>query len=447
MPSTDTTGELKWADVERPLPAGWRELAEERKLVRRNLPAHLGAKVRDIGDILRLVFHHVGSNVGLVAATAAFAAAKMLTLSAPALHKWMRKLGPYLAELVARMVYEDHKQFLPNCWAGYCIIVTDGSSVMCPGAKGTTARVHKALVLSDLRIREVHATGVEIGETFRRFHPDPGELWIGDRGYANPPGIAWVVGRGADVLVRVNRSALPLYDTHGTPIDVMEKLQRLRKPLRPREWKAFVVADDGGRIPGRLCAVRLPPDKAEEARARARREQGADVTEETLQMCAFVVVFTTVPRDRLSTDLILKLYCSRWQIELEFKRNKSLTGLDRLPNFRTDTIESWIYTKLLLDQILHRLCAPAGAFSPGDVAAAALGTIRTEREVIAPAPGDVAAGNHPTKPIAPTHRRPAMARHAASLVPSAAHACPSHRRKRPRLAGPLRRAYQEGETT
>jgi len=92
--------------------------------------------------------------------------------------------------------------------------------------------------------------------------------------------------------------------------------------------------------------VRLPEDKAEQARVRARQEQGPSVTEETLRMASFVVVFTTVSRDRLGLHLILQLYGLRWQVELEFKRDKSITGLDRLPNFRRDTIESWIYAKL-----------------------------------------------------------------------------------------------------
>ena len=77
-----------------------------------------------------------------------------------------------------------------------------------------------------------------------------------------------------------------------------------------------------------------------------------------------VAVFTTVPRDKLSCDHILELYRLRWQIELEFKRDKSITGLDRLPNFRPDTIATWIYAKLLLHQIARKLTAPVGDFPP-----------------------------------------------------------------------------------
>jgi Transposase DDE domain len=180
------------------------------------------------------------------------------------------------------------------------------------------------------------------------------------------------VDAGADALVRYNRGALPLYDTAGKPVDVLEKLAALRKPGRPREWQAFVHLDDDRKIQGRLVCVRLPKDKAEEARARARREQGAAITDNTLRMAEFVVVFTTVPRAKLDTEAILELYRLRWLLELEFKRDKSITGLDRLPNFRPDTIHSWICAKLLLHQIARRLAASIGDFPPCVIADAAV---------------------------------------------------------------------------
>ena len=44
-----------------------------------------------------------------------------------------------------------------------------------------------------------------------------------------------------------------------------------------------------------------------------------------------------------------------WQIELQFKREKSVSGLDLLPNFREDTIQAWLLAKLLLSQIARRI--------------------------------------------------------------------------------------------
>ena len=92
------------------------------------------------------------------------------------------------------------------------------------------------------------------------------------------------------------------------------------------------------------------------------------VTPDSLAMAEFVVLFTTVPPERLSTALIIELYRLRWQIELSYKRDKSIAGLDKLPNFRPDTISSWLQAKILLLQITRKLATPGVAFPPSALA-------------------------------------------------------------------------------
>jgi hypothetical protein len=364
MEADATSSTLGWEEIEGVLPEGWRELAIEMKLIRPNLPEHMGTKVKEIGPVLRLVLYKAARNAALVNVTAAFAAAGSVSMSAVGLHKWYKKIGDYLAELVRRMVEKSHAGFAPERWAGLEIVVVDATCIQRPGAKGTTSRVHRALRLTDLRVVEVHATDDTGGESFRRFQPEPGQLWMGDRCYANPPGIAWVQECGAKVLVRYNRGSLPVYDDAGHALDVQAKLQALDSTGRCCEWQAFVHQHDGLPIEGRLCAVRLPPDKAQKARERLRREDGPQVTRLSLQMAEFVVVFTTLAISALSCEQILELYRARWQIELDFKRDKSITGMDNLPNFLPETIRTWIYAKLLLQQIVISLSTPPASFPP-----------------------------------------------------------------------------------
>jgi len=356
----------QWETIEAALPVGWRELEKAYGLIRPQ-PPQLKTKVTDIGDLLRLVFYHVATNAGLVVATGAFVAGGLLEISGVALHKWMIKLGPYVADLTARMARAE-ATFAAERWAGYDVRAADATTVTRPGATGTTARMHSSLRLADLRVDQVYVTDDKGGETLRRFDVGEEQLWILDRIYANPPGIAHAKAGRAEVLVRYNRGALPLYDAKKQALDVWSKLAQLRHPLDRDEWEAWVHLADGEPIRGRLCAVRLPREKAEQARVRLRKEQGADVTAETLAMADFVVLFTTVPRSRLDTRLILELYRLRWQIELSYKRDKSITGLDELPNFRPDTIFSWLQTKVLLHQIARKLAAPDRAFPPGALA-------------------------------------------------------------------------------
>jgi hypothetical protein len=287
----------------------------------------------------------------------------MTDVSPVAVHLWERKMGPLFASLVADMAGTE-RAFAAQRWAGYDIVIVDASTVSRPGAEGTTARVHYALRLATLRPVYVEVTDDKGGETFRRFDPQAGELWMGDRGYANPPGVAFVKASDAEVLVRYNRGSLPLYDINSKRLNVLAKLAKLRKPGRVHEWAAWVHADGCDPIRGRLVAVRLPEDKAEEARERLRREQGNEVTAESLAMASFVVVFTTVPKNKLSAELVLELYGLRWQIELHIKRDKSIAGLDRLPNRRPDTVYTWICAKLLLVQIARKMASSKMAIPP-----------------------------------------------------------------------------------
>jgi hypothetical protein len=79
-------------------------------------------------------------------------------------------------------------------------------------------------------------------------------------------------------------------------------------------------------------------------------------------------VITTVPESLASDLVIMELYRVRWQIELEFKRLKSLLRLDTLPSKQGPTARSWILARVLAAILVERLLRDSGAFPPGDIA-------------------------------------------------------------------------------
>lgn len=347
-----------WEMIEAQLPPEWRELADRMRLIR-EYPPHMNTKIKDIRDLLRVVLHYVsGSSLRMTAALAS--AAGVVVLTSVALHKWMKKLGPYLAALLQKML--GSAAFIPEHWGGLEVIAGDATTVQRPGSKGTTARVHYALRLSDLSARHIEVTDDKGGETARRFRAEPGELWLLDRVYANPPGIAAIHGRGAHVIVRYNRGTLPLYDKRGGRVDVDALLRQTSTRCQAYHHPASVQGPDGV-ITGRLCWLHLPEDKALEARKRLQREAEGDCDADALYAAEFVVVFTTTT-NQLSAQQVLEVYRARWQVELEFKRSKSVQDLDTLPNFLPETIYSWICAKLLLQQIAYKIATSAVAFPP-----------------------------------------------------------------------------------
>jgi hypothetical protein len=359
-PTIDVKSTEGWKTIEHHLPHEFEAIAKEKKV----LETQYGeAKITTARDLLRLILLHAGADLGLRQTVVLAAEGGLPDVSHVTLHKKMRLASPYLRELVGRMTKGAGEQATRERWAGYDVVAIDGSSFCGPGADGTDARAHLQLRLSDLEIIGVAIEDRSVGESFKRFEWETGQLALGDRGYANPPGIASVVEQGADVLVRVNRSALPMRTTEGA-LDLMKWLRGL-KGHAPREERVVVHSREHRRdIEGRLIAVRLPAAEAEKARVRVRRELGNKASALDLEAAQYVVLFTTVPAARMDAEMCIALYRLRWQVELAFKRWKSLCHFDRLPNYRDDTILSWLYAKLLLALLMHRMASGASALFP-----------------------------------------------------------------------------------
>ena len=381
-----------WETIRGYLPADYRELADEHKQVQTQFG---NAKIQTADDLLRLALLHVGADLPLRQTVAVMSEAGGPAVSHVRLHKKMLRAKPYFRALVRAMVGAPHAE--PERWAGYEVVTVDASTVCGPGAETADARMHVQMRLADLDLLTVRVEGVEVGESFKRFHWQSGQLAVADRGYCNPPSIGWVVQHGADVLVRVNRGSLPLNDPAGERIDLMGWLRSIhghRACERP-----VLIRDHEHRreILGRLIAIRLPVAQAEKARARLRREHGGAVTDLDREAASYVVVFTTVPKSKLDADRCVELYRLRWQMELLFKRWKSLCGFDRLPNYLDETITSWLYAKVLLALLMQRM--GASALSPP-----APTESRRRRAV------DTAAVEAHIDPLAGDHLRPAAAR-------------------------------------
>jgi hypothetical protein len=70
-----------------------------------------------------------------------------------------------------------------------------------------------------------------------------------------------------------------------------------------------------------------------------------------------------IPAESWSAAQVLELYRCRWQIELAFKRLKSLLQLGQLPKQDPASARAWLQLKLLLALLIERLCHQARFFS------------------------------------------------------------------------------------
>lgn len=345
-----------WRSLLRYLPEGYEALAHEYKMVETQ---YGNAKITTVDELWRVLLLHVGADLPLRDTAALLAFTGGPKISPNRIHMKLRKAAPYAQALLAQFS-DDPDKVEPERWGGYDMIALDGSSVTCPGTRGTDARLHAAIRLSDLRIQQAVVTDSLEGETLRRFFFSPGQLVIVDRCYSNAHGIAWVRDCNADVIARLNRGALRLYDEERNEVDVIAWARTLSEGVAKERQVWIYVENDYGNhwFVGRLVGSRLPADKVKEAQLRIRREHGPKVTEELLEMAAYVLVFTTADSSRLSAEQVLEAYRLRWQVELLFKRWKSLGGIDLVPTCRNDTTLAWLSIKLLLGVLVERMLGP-----------------------------------------------------------------------------------------
>ena len=243
----------------------------------------------------------------------------------------------------------------------------DATTLARPGATGTDWRLHMGLDLRTGLIDYLAVTGANLGEHLADFPLDPGDIALGDRGYATRQGLVAVHRRAAYSLVRLNWHNVPLQHPEGQPFDLLAALRTL-EPGQQGEW-AVQTAPTAAlpAVPGRLVAYALGDKAVATARRNIRhaaRKKGHTPTAATLEAAGYVVLFTTVPASLLTAAQVLALYRMRWQIEIVFKRSKSGLKIDDIRATTDAVCYLVLLARCLLLLLLERLAWTTGLFSP-----------------------------------------------------------------------------------
>ena len=344
-----------WAVLRTFLPAGWEEMARKSGALRR------AREFPDAEVLLRVLLLHIGNGCSL-AETAVRARYLGIVVSPVAVFKRLRASEEWLRWLAEQLRGQGRLAMQTH---GRPVRAVDGTSVSEPGSTGTDWRVHYAINLANLQCDFFRITSVADGETLRRVPVHAGDIVLGDRIYATPVGVAHVTKAGADIVVRLNRGALPLFDRVGKRVNVLQRFRSLRVG-KVQKWSTRVLCADGSWVPGRLVAVRRSMQSARIVRARMERyakKHRKTVSPESWKAAAYFATWTTLP-DAFSPSAVLELYRLRWQIELAIKRMKSILGLGHLPKKDPASARAWLHGKLFISLLVERMVETANSFSP-----------------------------------------------------------------------------------
>jgi len=355
MEQSTLAGDRDWELLLRQLPYGWEQQALLTGAIERFRRFHSPA------DLLRTLLLHVGLGYSLRETAVRVGQAELAQVSDVAILDRMRKAAGWFRWICNRLL-EERRWELPEA-GRWKVRILDGTQVKGPGAGARTWRIHYSLTVPGLECDYLELTpiqGLKTGEVLNRFPAQPGDLILADRGFAKPPGVEALVRQGAALTVRLNTGSMPLYAADGSRFPLLMTLQRITQPDQVAEWEIFVHGPSQ-RVAGRLCVIR----KSAEAMARAQRkihrksqQGGPKPKAETLAFAGYVMVFTTLPQEEFSAPQVLEWYRGRWQVELAFKRLKSLARLGHVHDQTAETTRAWLYGKLcvaLLGQKLMRV--------------------------------------------------------------------------------------------
>ena len=177
---------------------------------------------------------------------------------------------------------------------------------------------------------------------------------MGDRNYGRAK--AWHQfrqdsGGQADLIVRMKWNSFAFSRKDGAAFDLIQHLQALPNDHLPHEVNLQAKVRRGVTTPVRLIILRKPPEAAEATRDKLRKQASRKqktLDPRSLIAAEFLILGTTLPAEGYPAEQVLAAYRLRWQIELAFKRLKTLLHIDKLPAHTEAGARSWLYPHLIL---------------------------------------------------------------------------------------------------
>jgi len=248
------------------------------------------------------------------------------TLTEGALRYRFRRCEAFVFELIAHAL---SKWLRVERSGGLPLRILDATMVAVPGPPGRSFRLHATYDPTLGVMTGLELTDDSQGESTSRAPLGVRDVLIADRGYGRAKEFVALSFRVVFWLVRVYLPSVPLWNKRNERLDSRELVRACSKAGRAIEREVEVCY--GARcVQARLIFAPLPPEAAAKARAKVRKrasKKGKKVDAQAEWMAGFVTLLTTDDSKTASIAAVLNWYRVRWQIELYFKRCKSLLQL------------------------------------------------------------------------------------------------------------------------
>ncbi|MBQ7521601.1 MAG: transposase [Clostridia bacterium] len=262
---------------------------------------------------------------------------------------------------------------IPEKLKGYKVIAVDGSDVRQKGAVQKEFHLHYAVNLFTLSSESFKITPQQQGETLKNFLFGKDTIVIGDRAYASITGIKHCSAHQTDFILRIKNKAFKLYNKNGEEIE----LSTVLKGVTEQSCDFILYYKQKEELkPIRFCAVKKTKEEIEiEKKCISRKEskKQKSLSDDTKFTHEYFFVITSLGNN-FTSDEILNLYKLRWQVEMVFKRYKSILDLGSIPTKTGIAGQVWLNCKMLIALLIEKIlssvdfppCADSSEYMEGN---------------------------------------------------------------------------------
>jgi hypothetical protein len=343
-------------------PGNWADLASKNNVIK-GLRKDKAAE-----NYIRTLLIHIGCGYSMRETATRAKLSGLADISDVALLGRLRKAKDWLHSLCVALFEEQGIALRSK--NKFPVRLFDATNVKEPGKTGSLWRIHYSIQLPSLTCDFFKLTatkGEGTGESFFQYSIKKGDHIIADRGYSTASGIHHIASKKAYVMVRVNTQSLPLLTLNCQSFPLLKNVQSIDIAGTIKSWQVLIPGRKDEFVKGRICvirksneAIKMTQDKIHRDAQRKRKS----VKPETLEYAKYVIIFTNYPETSYSDFEVLNLYRARWQVELVFKRFKSIAQLGHLPKHSDDSSKAWLYGKLFVALLTNKLIEYASSISP-----------------------------------------------------------------------------------
>jgi hypothetical protein len=341
------------------LPEGYEEACYSEKAIQRN------RGISNANNLMMLNMFHLMNGTSLIEISSVARLTKLGEVSDVAYMKRFEKCNGWFKWINERLVNNGIIEYKKPEWLErYRVLTNDASDVTEKGRSGRLYRLHYALELFTMQTAQQIITDQEKGEALTNFSFQRDDLVVGDRIYSTFKGIRHCLECEANFVLRLRANSFNLYDSDSKRIDLLEKLRETGEE-GIANISVFVKLSKGSMTALRICAKRKPASYSERNKQKLQRRESkhqVEISDEAKEFNNYIVVVTALP-DEIAAEEILELYRARWQVELYFKRLKSIMDFGELPKKRTNSSLAWLNGKIMIALLIEKFISRQ-MFSP-----------------------------------------------------------------------------------